>query len=304
MSRLPVQSFEMTKKEVKAFRDWLESELSGAPALGICIESTGIYSKRFARALYHLSLPPVAIVNPYFPLSFKRSLGVRDKSDKVDARTLALFGAVRRPTMVAQRSPEYERLKELHRLWDDYEKDIRAWNNRLEQADDRSIRTSIKRTIKHLEKSSQGVWAEIERLVAENERMKSDAEIMCTIPGIGEKTAYLLLAELGDLRTWKRNEIVSYCGLFPREHTSGTSVVKRPRLAGGGGKRIRRNLYMCACSLRKTESRIARFGRELNERDKSNMCAIAAMMRKLLVTVRAVVKSGIPYDHSFSIQQQ
>ena len=299
-SKLPVQTFEMSIKGIEALASWLEKELKGAQVLCIVVESTGCYSRRFFHNALKLDLPPVAIVNPYYPLAFRRSLGIKDKSDRVDARMLALYGVVHKPEPTKAPSPAYERLRILTRLHDDYEKVILSWKNRLEQVDDPGAIETITCTIAQLTESADQVRCEIERLIEENEEMKADVALMTSIPGIGKKTASLILAELGDLREWKRDEIVSFCGLYPREYSSGTSVRKKARFSGGGGSRIRRALFMCACSLRRYKSRISDFGIRLNERGKCNMCAVGAMMRKLLLTARAVVVSGKPYDPNFS----
>jgi len=300
-SRLPVSSFEMSKSGVQSFKKWLENELDGGAARGIVIEATGVYSKRFVDSIKEYDLPPVSTINPYYPLSFKRSLGIKDKTDRVDARTLALYGAMRTPAPDREYAADQMKLKELHRLCDDLEKDLGSWRNRLEQTDSKEVRTLVRTAITQMETSLSKARAQIKKLIDANERMKKDVELMRTIPGIGETTAVMLLAELGNMRDWKRDKIVGYCGLYPRRYTSGTSVGRRPRLAKGGGWRIRRGLFMCCLALCRIESRLSNFGKALKERGKSKMCAIGAMMRKLLLIARAVVVSGNPYDPDFRL---
>ena len=299
-SKLPACSFEMNKTGVGRFGKWLEKELGTAAAKGIVIEATGTYSKRFAELLKPKSFPPVSTVNPYYPSSYKRSLGIKDKTDCVDARVLALYGATRTPAPDKETNPEQAKLKELQRLCDDYETDILSWKNRLEQVEYGESRVRIKKTIAQFEASLREVRNQIELIIKASERMRQDVKLMCTVPGIGEKTAIMLLAELGDLRDWKREKIVSFCGLYLRQHTSGKSVSKRPRLSKGGGWRVRRGLFMCCLALRSRPTLLKKFGDRLIERGKSKMCAIGAMMRKLLLLVRAVVVSGVPYDPHFS----
>jgi transposase len=301
LSRLPVSSFQMTQAGAEDFKNWLSSCLLGVSPNTIVIEATGVYSKRFAELIRPLAIAPVSTVNPRYPHDFKRSLGVKDKTDAVDARILAVYGAMRTPKPDREVSAKEAHLKELHRLCDDTTQDIAAWKNRLEQASTASVLSIINATIRSLEKHLEKAQLEIKKLVASDERLSRDLNLICSVPGIGEKTAIMLLAELWDLRLWKRSNIVSYCGLFPRCHSSGTSVSKRPRLAKGGGARIRRGLFMCALSATRTKSKLAEFNRHLLQNGKTKMCAIGALMRKLLLTARAVVISGKPYLPHFPL---
>lgn len=298
-SRLPVSSFHMTQAGAEDFKKWLSSCLLASPPNAIVIEATGVYSKRFAELIRPLAIAPISTVNPRYPQDFRRSLGVKDKTDAVDARILAVYGAMRTIKPDREVSAKEAHLKELHRLCDDLDRDIAAWKNRLEQASTASVRSIIKAAIRSLEKHLEKAQLEIKNIVASDERLSRDLNLICSVPGIGEKTAIMLLAELWDLRLWKRSSIVSYCGLFPRCHSSGTSVSKRPRLAKGGGARIRRGLFMCALSATRTKSKLAEFNRHLLLNGKSKMCAIGALMRKLLLTARAVVISGQPYSPHF-----
>ena len=93
-----------------------------------------------------------------------------------------------------------------------------------------------------------------------------------------------------------RTQLVSYAGLYPKVYSSGTSVHLKPRLARGGGARIRKGLYMPACGQLRTNTRVACWARELIARGKTKMEAIGAIMRKQLQLMRGVLVSGVPYQ--------
>jgi transposase len=68
-----------------------------------------------------------------------------------------------------------------------------------------------------------------------NASIKEDrrAELLQSIPGIGKLTAYLLLAEIGDINRFRSSEaFVSYCGLCPSVHQSGEHL-RYGRIYGG-----------------------------------------------------------------------
>lgn len=300
-AKLPVQHFAMSHAGVKEFAQWLKSHLKQQACLGVCIESTGIYSHHFVELISTLALPDTSMVNPALPHAFRKSFGLRDKCDRVDAAVLALYGVVHRPKPNCQKSPEYARLRTLWRLRQDYMEDITRWKNRLEQALESAQIKHIKKTVSHLESETEKVWKEIEDWVKSKENLHRDIELMCTIPGVKEKTAIMVLAEVGDLRGWKRNQLVSYAGLYPKVYSSGTSVSKKPSLAGGGGKLIRKGLFLPACCAAQFNPTLKQWRQQLLDNGKAKMSTIGALMRKLLLLMRSVVVQQRPYNPNFEL---
>lgn len=298
-AKLPVQHFEMSPAGLKEFAQWIKPHCEKGDCLGVCIESTGIYSHQFVDLISTLALPDTSMVNPALPHAFRKSFGLRDKCDRVDAAVLALYGVVHRPAPNCQRSPEYARLRTLWRLRQDYMEDLTRWKNRLEQALDAGQIKHIKKTIRHLEGETDRVWKEIEEWVQSHGELCRDIELMCTIPGVKEKTAIMVLAEVGDLRGWKRNQLTSYAGLYPKVYSSGTSVAKKPCLAGGGGKEIRKGLFLPACCTARCNPTLKQWRQQLLDNGKAKMSTIGARMRKLLLLMRSVVVHQRPYDPNF-----
>jgi transposase len=295
-ARLKVGHFEMSEEGIRALALWLEPFLGKGSCVGVCLESTGSYSRRCATLLAAMELPAASIVNPALPLAFRKSFGLRDKCDRVDAAVLALYGTVHRPKQNTAQATQYQRLKDMWRLHEDFSADIRAWKNRLEQCLDKELAAHIEGAIEGLEQQRKLVWSGIECWVEDHAELKDDAALLCSIPGIGKKTSYMALAELGDLRTWKREEIISYAGLFPKQHSSGTSVAKNPRLVRGGGARIRKALFLPCCSLTRLDTPMTQWRQTLLQRGKSKMSTVVALMRKVLLLMRAVVITGQAYD--------
>lgn len=295
-AKLPCGHFDMTIEGLQVFGQWLRPVLAENVCHGICLESTGAYSHRLVELLAPLELPVPAMVNPALPVAFRKSLGLRDKCDRVDAAVLALYGVVHCPPTNTTRAPQYKHLRSLWRLHEEYLQDILRWKNRREQALDDSMYPRIDATIDHLEKERKAVWKEIRQWVKEQPTLRRDVQLLETIPCVGEKTAIMVLAEFGDLRTWKRKEIVSYAGLYPKLFQSGTSVQRKPTLARGGGKKIRKALFMPALAAVRHNAGLSRWRARLLEKGKSRMSTIGALMRKLLVLMRGVLVSGRPYS--------
>ncbi len=109
--------------------------------------------------------------------------------------------------------------------------------------------------------------------------------------------------ELGDLGLYRRNQRVARVGGFPKRFKSGSSARRRPRLAKGGGGRLRRVLTMGACSLFQSKGPWREYIEQLRRRQMSDMCIIGVLMRKMLLVARAVVNNGGHYEPEKILRQ-
>lgn len=120
---------------------------------------------------------------------------------------------------------------------------------------------------------------------------------MQSIPGIGARTACLLLAELGDpLRFSTARSLVAYAGLTPERCESGSSLHKQSRISRLGSAHVRRLLYMPALSGLRYNPLLKAFFERLVARGKARKAALVACMAKLLRIAYGVLRSGQPFD--------
>lgn len=297
---LPVKAFANTSKGRTSFAAWVNAQRApDQPIAGVCLEATGRLAWDFARSMGE-RLGALSIVNPARPVAFARSLGLRDKTDRIDACVLALYGAAMRPAPKPLPTSLQRQLRELSALYHRAKKDLTACRNQLrETIQSPLVRSCLRKRLRAVEEEMALLEAELDRLIDSDEQLKKDARRVSTIPGIGEKTRRALLAHFGDLREYSRNELVSLAGLYPKRFQSGTSVHKQPKLAKGGGARIRATLYMAALSARKHCPQLKRFADRLEKNGLSKMAALGAVMRKLLLLARAVVVSGKDYQADY-----
>ena len=119
---------------------------------------------------------------------------------------------------------------------------------------------------------------------------------MISIPGIGEKTAWSILAYLGDISLFSNaKQVTSYAGINPKIEQSGTSINKSS-LSKIGNKRLRKALYMPALTAAKHNPLMKDLYERLQQKGKPNKVALCAVMRKLLVLAYGVLKSGKAFD--------
>lgn len=125
--------------------------------------------------------------------------------------------------------------------------------------------------------------------------MRSD--LLCSIPGIAERTASVLLAEVF-LRTefGGAKQVVAYAGLAPRIRQSGSSLRTNGGLCKIGNSRVRKALFFPAIVGARRNPILAAFAKRLSAKGKAKMSVVGALMRKLLVLCYGVLKSGQPFN--------
>jgi transposase len=296
-ARLPQGKFEHSCDGMKGFVVWLQKNgIDKEAGAGVCLESTGRLSDRWVD-LAGEELGRMCVVNPARPVAYARSLGLRSKSDRLDACVLALYGQATRPKPSARLTQSQKALREMSRLHAALSSDYQAYKQRLEDGPSSAqARASLKKIVASMSRQVKQLEAEMEDIIAKDEGLSKDFKRAKTVKGIGPKTAALILAEFGDLRSYNRDEFVALAGLYPREYSSGTSVHRRPRLAKRGKSIVRSHLYMCAMTAAKFNPALRAFAKRLESYGKTPMQILGALMRKLLMLVHAVVVSGTDYD--------
>jgi transposase len=280
---------------------WLaEIPAAESASMGVVMESTGGYCKELAGWI--LAACPslhVSIANPFMVKAYGRSLGNRNKTDRVDARVLAQFGQERQPGTWVPLSPNQEALRDLTRTRTKLKSTRTAYRNRLKghvttspvakQVQEELI-ASLEGQIKSLEK---GITA----LCDQDSNLKRDLGLLMSIDGIGLITAAVVLGAVGDLRAFRRRgELCAFLGVSPRQFQSGTSVHGKTHMCRIGSRHVRAALYMAAVAACRLKGPLGDYYRRLVAAGKPRKSALGALMRKLLVVMRAVLIQGTPYQ--------
>lgn len=285
------KKFDNNTKGVALLNGWLRSlkiELVHA-----CLEATGTYSEMVAEFLFEHG-HRVSVVNPSRIEAFARSDLKRNKTDTADARTIAQFCIEKDPEDWHPLPPEIKQLQALSRRVEVLERMLASEHNRLETAP-KPVRPSVKRVITDLKKEIDNIQRLIKDHIDNNPDLKAQSELLQTIPGIGEKTARLLLGEIEFRQFSSARALAAYAGVTPRRYQSGTSL-NRTRLSKIGNGRIRRALYFPAIVAVRYNQIINLFARRLRENGKTPMQVIGAAMRKLLHIAYGVIKNNRPFD--------
>jgi transposase len=286
-----VKKFPNDTKGIRLLEGWLRSLKIGRAH--VCLEATGTYGEMVAEFL-HEHGHRVSVVNPSRIEAFARSELKRNKTDPADARTIARFCLEKDLDEWHPLPPEIKQLRALSRRVEVLEQMLLAERNRLETAPG-TVSSSVQRVITDLEKEIDNVRRLIKDHIDDHPDLQRQSELLRTIPGIGEKTASLLLGEIEFRSFSSARAVAAHAGVTPRRDQSGTSL-NRTRLSKIGNARIRKALYFPAIVALRCNYVISDFARRLKENGKRPMQVIGAAMRKLIHIAYGVIKHNRPFD--------
>ena len=282
----------------KALSKWVKSFRKEAV---FCMEATGIYGLALAKYLVQKG-EKVIVANPIKTNAFARMEMSRNKTDKADAQSIARYckhlddkGEITK-NLFKPKGEAFEKLQFLITRLEQLDKIATQENNRLGVSLDKEAVRSIKSIISHIDKQIIKIKKVLKEIVKQDNTLKQQVDLLTSIPGIGEKTAWSILAYLGDISLFSNaKQVTSYAGINPKIEQSGTSINKSS-LSKIGNKRLRKALYMPALTAAKHNPLMKDLYERLQQKGKPNKVALCAVMRKLLVLAYGVLKSGKAFD--------
>jgi transposase len=283
--------------------NWLEKQTDvglekNRGQVHVCLEASGDYQRPVARFLYERGLT-VSIVNPLRTSAYAESQLTRSKTDRVDARLLARFCKKEEPSPWEPSSSEQKSLKEMTRGLEQLKKERDRLKNQIGQSENPTVTGALQSVLESVGEQIARLEEAIDQHVQSTDKLARNRDLLETIPGIGQTTASLVLAELGDPERFESaRQAAAYAGLTPSHHTSGSSVHRKPRLSKVGSSRLRRALYFPAIAALRFNAAVEALGDRLAERGKEKMVIIGAAMRKLLHICYGVLKNQTPFDAS------
>lgn len=264
--------------------------LAGLTCHRIVLEATGGYERGALRALEHAGLPAVRI-EPRRVKALAAALGLKAKTDPIDAQVLARAARVLDLPLRSAAEPAREALRALVDLRADLIAQRDDNRRRLRQAE----HPIVVATLRSLIDSVQAQLDALKPAVA-TQMALCDAPALSSAPGLGPVTRATLMARLPELGRIDRREIAALVGIAPFNNDSGTRSGKRA--IRGGRADLRRVLYMATWAAVRAKSAIADVYQRLVERGKPPKVAIVACMRKYLTMLNAMSRDGTQWAPS------
>jgi transposase len=270
----------------------------------VCLEATGSYSDDVAQAL-HDAQYRIYLVNPARIAAYAKSQLSRNKTDSADASLIARFAQAEAATLTPWTPPDpaLRELRALVRHLDVLQQQRQAEINRqAAPGHPQAVALALNAHIAFLDTQIAEVVRQISDHLDGHPELRSQHELLISIPGIGSTTAVRILAEAGDLtRFASARAVAAYAGLTPRQYSSGTSVQRRTRLSKIGNAALRRALFFPAIVAKQHNVVLQAFCARLASRGLAPKAIVGAAMRKLLQLAYGVLASGRPFDAALAL---
>jgi transposase len=254
----------------------------------IVVESTGRYQDAFVLACQAAELP-IIVISAVKVRRFACALGLLAKTDRLDAAVIAHFADAVQPACRPLGDETARQIKDLIARRRQLLDMVRMEKNRRHIMPG-PLQKSIAQVLECLTLQIQLVQAQLEALISTNVNWENKQTVLLSVPGIGPVLTHTLLADLPELGQLNPKQIASLVGVAPMNQDSGAHRGKRS--IKGGRKPVRTSLYMSTIAAIQHNPVIAKHYRNLRAQGKHAKVAITACMRKLIVILNAMLKSG------------
>jgi transposase len=299
--------FNKTTEGLHEFQAWLQRSgvMLNAQTL-ICMEFTGLYNRMLLAYLEKTNV----VLWVERAVHIKRSLGLqRDKSDKLDAKRIAIFAWRNQDEM---------------KPWSSLDQDVQKIKNLLAQRD-RLVDTKTRLLVPLSEMEQEGLVAEakelyklqkpvitqldnsliniektIDKIISNNKDLKTKSAIVKSVKGVGNVICWYLIASTkGFKELHSGKSLACYCGVVPFSSTSGTSIKGKPRVSHIANKKLKTLMHMAAvCAIRHDKEIKIYYDRKIQE-GKHKMSVLNAVRNKLILRIAAVLRDDRKYEDNY-----
>ena len=271
----------------------------------VCCESTGVYNKPLERVCNELGIE----LWVEQALKIKRaSTDMRGKSDRKDAMRIAEYSVRYQDRKVPHQMPS-ESIEELNTLSKARETLLAqkvAIQNQLretESHDSRSfkqLKELYQTNLKALDKSLLKIETELQSNLEKNQEIKTNMDLLKSIPGIGKQTALQFIIHTNNFRDFtSAKHLACYSGVVPFANESGT-IVKKHRVSKMANMKLKTLLHLAAMAAVRTKTELKQYYIRKVMDGKNKMSVINAVRNKLVHRIWAVIQRQTPY----TVQQE
>lgn len=271
----------------------------------VVMEASGPYYVSLASFLYDKGVR-VYVENPLKIKRFSQMNFNRAKTDKKDAKVIRDY-AIMMNGGLKEWKPEPKHIMELKQL----NSSIELLNKQIGQISRQSeafessghigdkVKKSLKSILLKLKKQKKTLEQEMESIgkTEYEETVKS----LTTIPGIGNKTAIMLITLSSDFEKFDHyKQLIAYIGFSPRIYQSGTSVNGKGHICKMGNSQVRKLLYMCSWSAKFHNKACIEMYDRLKAKGKPERVIKIALANKLIKQCFAVAKNKTVYGENYT----
>jgi transposase len=258
------------------------------------VESTGGYERLVVERLHELGLK-VHIAHPSRVRAFAQAKGYLAKTDKLDSYMLSAYGEFIGPDMVTTIIPkEQQQLRDLLSRQIQIKELIHAEECRLGTCVSLKVKGSIRQTIEFLKKQATNLEAMIQGFIQTDIELQSRQKLLLSMKGVGQKTSQMLLIHLPELGRISGKKIAALVGVAPITKQSGRK--QGYAKIQQGRHHVRKVLFMAALVAARYNPLMKTFYEHLLSKGKPPKVALVAVMRKMLVTLNAMIRDNVAWQ--------
>jgi len=295
--RFPHLKVNNNKTGFKELMKWSRKEHVNLKDCLFCMEHTGHYGLEFFTFLEQKGIDYCAVC----PLVMKRSMGIsRDKNDKIDSARIAIFAFEKayklNPSKLA--SEDILNLKRLQSERALYIRERAKYKAYISDKCTKKNSTSKRMTlmVDTLSAQIEALEAEIQSIIQQNEELRSNYELITSVPGVGKVIAISTLTHTNNFKSFSNaRQYACYAGVAPFARTSGTSVHGTASVSKMGDTQIKAELSQGAMSAMRSDPQMNVYAARKREEGKHNGIILNAIKFKIIERMFAVVHRGSPY---------
>jgi transposase len=263
--------------------------IGARPVARLVFEATGAYHRAFERAMGEAGLA-LCKVNPARAKRFADAAGQGAKTDRIDAAMLARMGVALQPEVRPAPSGAACEMKELQMMRAALVKDRAAAKNRAPALTVPLLKRQLRQRLIAIEKQIGEIERALHALIGADPELARKRDILVSIPGIADRSAFALLTGMPELGTLDSQTAGALSGTAPRTRQSGKWTGKA--FVQGGRAQVRRSLYMPALAAARFNPDLKAVYTALVARGKPPKLALTAIMRKLIVLANALIRDN------------
>jgi len=255
----------------------------------VVMEASGSYERQ-AHALLSQAGLPCGLANARNVRLFADSMGVLEKTDRLDAEMIAAFAEVKRLSATPLASANQQRLAALVARLTQVTGDLAIQKQRRHVVVDDEILASLDEVIALLQRQSRRLEGEIASLIDDDPLWSALDQAFRSIKGVASRTVARLVACVPEIGQLSNKKISKLCGLAPIADDSGKRTGKRS--IKGGRSSPRSILYLVAAIAARYDDNLGKFQQRLQAAGKAKMVIRIALARKLLVILNAKARDA------------
>jgi transposase len=296
--------FKNNDSGVKLLVDWVNKLTDYEVPVRYVMEATGVYHQKLAYYLVDNGCE-ISIVLPNKISNYIRTLELKTITDKSCSQAIAQFGLERKLDKWAKPKSIYKELQQLTRERDQIVQERSVIKNQIhaEKTESEPNQKSLERMqarIRFLNSQEKEIKADITDIVSKDPDLKQVINNITTIPGVGELTAVIVLAETNGFELIRnKSQLSSYAGLDVKEKQSGTSVKGKPRISKKGNRNLRKSMHLPSLTAVKWDENFKNIYARLISKNGIKMKALVAVQRKILELIYILFKNETVYDKEY-----